>query len=198
MAAYPKICPYLDIPLQHASPTVLKRMRRGGGADIFLRTLEKARAAVPGLVVRTGFILGFPGETEAEFAELKQFVRAAQFDWMGAFAYSNEEGAQAFGYEDQISRRTAEARRRSLMKLQAGISREGKQTWVGRSLEVLVEGPSEETPLLWEGRSALHAPEIDGKLYLNDFGPHEALAPGGFYTCEITEAHDYDVVARVL
>ncbi len=198
MAAYPKICPYLDIPLQHASPTVLKRMRRGGGADIFLRTLEKARAAVPGLVVRTGFIVGFPGETEAEFAELKQFVRAAQFDWMGAFAYSNEEGAQAFGYEDQISRRTAEARRRSLMKLQAGISREGKQTWVGRTLEVLVEGPSEETPLLWEGRSALHAPEIDGKLYLNDFGPHEALAPGGFYTCEITEAHDYDVVARVL
>ncbi len=198
MAANPKICPYLDIPLQHASPSTLKRMRRGGGASIFLKTLEKARAAVPGLVVRTGFIVGFPGETEGEFAELKQFVRAARFDWMGVFAYSNEEGALAFDLPDQVGRRTAEARRRSLMKLQQGISRSAKQAWVGQKVEVLVEGPSEETPLLWEGRSALHAPEIDGKLYLNDFGPHKALAPGGFYTCEITEAHDYDVVARVL
>ncbi len=198
MAANPKICPYLDIPLQHASPTVLKRMRRGGGASIFLRTLEKARAAVPGLVVRTGFIAGFPGETEAEFAELKEFVREARFDWMGVFAYSDEEGAKAFDFGEKVPRRTAETRRRSLMKLQQGISREAKQAWVGRTLEVLVEGPSEETPLLWEGRSALHAPEIDGKLYLNDFGTHEALVPGTFYSCEITEAHEYDVVARVL
>ncbi len=198
MAANPKICPYLDIPLQHASPTVLKRMRRGGGASIFLRTLEKARAAVPGLVVRTGFIAGFPGETEQEFAELKEFVREARFDWMGVFAYSDEEGAKAFDFGEKVPRRTAEARRRSLMKLQQDISREAKQAWVGRTLDVLVEGPSEETPLLWEGRSALHAPEIDGKLYLNDFGPHEALVPGTFYSCEITEAHDYDVVARVL
>ena len=198
MARHPKICPYLDIPLQHASPSVLKRMRRGGGAEIFLRTLEKARSILPGLVLRTGFIVGFPGETNEEFAELKQFVREARFDWMGVFSYSDEEGARAFEFGEKLPRRTIEARRRSLMKLQQGISKAGKQAWVGRTLDVLVDGPSEETPLLWEGRSALHAPEIDGKLYLNDFGPHEMLAPGSFYTCEITEAHDYDVVARVL
>ncbi len=198
MAANPQICPYLDIPLQHASPSVLKRMRRGGGAQIFLRTLEKARATVPGLVVRTGFIVGFPGETDAEFAELKQFVREARFDWMGVFSYSDEQGARAFEFGAKVPRRTTEARRRSLMKLQQGISRAGKQAWVGRTLDVLVEGPSEETPLLWEGRSALHAPEIDGKLYINDFGPHQMLAPGSFRICQITEAHDYDLVGRVL
>ncbi len=198
MARHAKICPYLDIPLQHASPSVLKRMRRGGGAEIFLRTLEKARATVPGLVVRTGFIVGFPGETDEEFATLKQFVRDARFDWMGVFGYSDEQGARAFDYGDKVPRRTIEARRRSLMKLQQGISAAGKQGWVGRRLPVLMTGPSEETPLLWEGRSALHAPEIDGKLYINDFGDHDALVPGTFYPCEITEAHDYDVVARVL
>ncbi len=198
MAAHANICPYLDVPLQHGSPAVLKRMRRGAGAEIFLRTLEKARSIVPDLVIRTGFIVGFPGETEEDFAILKQFVRDAQFDWMGVFAYSDEEGAGAFEFTAKVPRRTIEARRRSLMKLQQGISAAGKQHWVGRRVEVLVEGPSEETPLLWEGRSPFHAPEIDGKLYLNDFGEHELLVPGSFYTCEITEAHDYDVVARVL
>ncbi len=198
MAKHDTICPYLDVPLQHASPAVLKRMRRGAGAEIFLLTLEKARAAVPNLVVRTGFIVGFPGETDEDFRILKQFVRDAQFDWMGAFSYSDEEGAGAFAFGEKIPRRTIEARRRQLMKLQQGISKTAKQRWVGRRVKVLVEGPSEETPLLWEGRSAFHAPEIDGKLYLNDFGDYEMLVPGTFYDCEITEAHDYDVVARVL
>ena len=204
MARHLNICPYLDIPLQHASPAVLKNMRRGAGAEIFLRTLEKARSIVPNLVLRTGFIVGFPGETDEDFATLKQFVRDARFDWMGVFSYSDEEGAKAFDFGEKIPRRTIEARRRSLMKLQQGISKAGKQRWVGRKVQVLVEGPSEETPLLWEGRSAFHAPEIDGKLYLNDFGvdaggaDREMLTHGAFYTCEITEAHDYDLVARVL
>jgi len=198
MARHANICPYLDIPLQHASPAVLKSMRRGAGADIFLRTLEKARSIVPDLVIRTGFIVGFPGETDEDFAILKQFVKDARFDWMGTFSYSNEEGAKAFDFTEKVPRRTTEARRRALMKLQQGISRQGKQQWIGREVQVLVEGPSEETPLLWEGRSIFHAPEIDGKLYLNDFGEHDSLVPGTFYTCQITEAHDYDVVARVL
>ncbi len=198
MARHASICPYLDVPLQHASPAVLKSMRRGAGAEIFLRTLEKARSIVPDLVIRTGFIVGFPGETEEDFATLKQFVRDARFDWMGVFSYSDEEGAKAFDFGAKVPRRTVEARRRSLMKLQQGISKAGKQAWVGRQVQVLVEGESEETPLLWEGRSSFHAPEIDGKLYLNDFGEHAMLAAGSFYTCEITEAHDYDVVARVL
>ncbi len=198
IAKYPVLCPYLDVPLQHASPAVLKSMRRGAGAEIFLRTLEKARSIVPGLVLRTGFIVGFPGETDEDFLLLKQFVRDARFDWMGVFSYSDEEGAMAFDFGAKVPRRTIESRRRSLMKLQQGISAAGKQSWVGKQVDVLVEGPSEETPLLWEGRSPFHAPEIDGKLYLNDFGDHEMLVPGTFYTCEITEAHDYDVVARVL
>jgi ribosomal protein S12 methylthiotransferase len=198
MARHDTICSYLDLPLQHASPAVLKAMRRGGHAEIFLRTLEKARAAVPGLVLRTGFIVGFPGETDADFEILQNFVRDARFDWMGVFSYSDEEGAGAFSYAGKIPQRLIEQRRRSLMKLQKGISKQGKAAWVGRTLPVLVEGPSEETPLLWEGRSEFHAPEIDGKLYINDFGEHEQLAPGTFYTCEITEAHEYDVVARVV
>ncbi len=198
IARHETICNYLDVPLQHASPAVLKAMRRGGHADIFLRTLEKARAAVPGLVLRTGFIVGFPGETDADFDILQNFVRDARFDWMGVFSYSDEEGAGAFSLGQKIPQRVIEQRRRALMKLQKGISKRGKQAWVGRTLPVLIEGPSDETPLLWEGRSEFHAPEIDGKLYINDFGDEIQLAPGTFYTCEITEAHDYDLVARVV
>jgi ribosomal protein S12 methylthiotransferase len=198
IARHETICNYLDVPLQHASPAVLKAMRRGAHADIFLRTLEKARAAVPGLVLRTGFIVGFPGETEADFEILQQFVREARFDWMGVFSYSDEEGAGAFSLGDKVPQRVIKQRRRALMKLQKGISKRGKQSWVGRVLPVLVEGESEETPLLWEGRTEFHAPEIDGKLYINDFGEHERLMAGSFYRCEITEAHDYDVVARII
>ena len=198
IAKHETICSYLDVPLQHASPAVLKSMRRGAHADIFLRTLEKARATVPGLVLRTGFIVGFPGETDTDFEILKQFVRDAKFDWMGVFSYSDEEGAGAFSFGDKIPQRVIEQRRRQLMKLQQGISKRAKAQWVGRTLPVLIEGESEETELLWEGRSEFHAPEIDGKLYINDFGDETQLAPGSFYNCEITEAHDYDLVARIL
>ncbi len=132
IARHETICNYLDVPLQHASPAVLKSMRRGAHADIFLRTLEKARAAVPGLVLRTGFIVGFPGETEADFEILKGFVREARFDWMGVFSYSDEEGAGAFSFGDKVPGRVIEQRRRQLMKLQQGISKRTKAAWVGR------------------------------------------------------------------
>jgi ribosomal protein S12 methylthiotransferase len=200
IAKHDRIVKYLDVPLQHASGPVLKRMRRGANAEIFLKTLEKVRAAVPGIALRTSFIVGFPGETAEDHAALMDFVREAKFDWMGAFAYSDEEGSHAFGFDKslKVAKRTIEARRRALMKLQQSISRERKQQWVGRTMDILVEGESEETPLLWEGRSQFHAPEIDGKVYINDFGPHEALVPGTFYRAEITEAHEYDVVARII
>jgi ribosomal protein S12 methylthiotransferase len=200
IAKHQRIVKYLDVPLQHASGPVLKRMRRGANAEIFLKTLEKVRAAVPGIALRTSFIVGFPGETAEDHAALMEFVREAKFDWMGAFAYSDEEGSQSIHLDKstKVPKRTIEARRRSLMKLQQSISRERKQQWVGRTIGVLVEGESEETPLLWEGRSEFHAPEIDGKVYINDFGPHETVVPGTFYRAEITEAHDYDVVARVI
>jgi ribosomal protein S12 methylthiotransferase len=200
IAKHDRIVKYLDVPLQHAAAPVLKRMRRGANAEIFLKTLEKVRATVPGIALRTSFIVGFPGETAEDHAELMAFVRAAKFDWMGAFAYSDEEGSQSIALDSslKVPKRTIEARRRSLMKLQQSISRQQKEHWIGQTMNILVEGESDETPLLWEGRSQFHAPEIDGKVYINDFGPHETLVPGTFYRAEITEAHDYDVVARVI
>ena len=198
IAHHDNICNYLDLPLQHASPAVLKRMKRGGSADIFLKTLEKVRATIPGVALRTSFIVGFPGESSEDVTLLEDFVKEAKFDWLGVFSYSDEEGSGAFSLEGKIPRRTIESRKRRLMKLQQSISKRTKQQWVGRELVLLAEGESEETPLLWEARTQFHAPEIDGKVYINDFGALEALEPGRFYQAAITEAHDYDIIARVV
>jgi ribosomal protein S12 methylthiotransferase len=200
MAKHDTIAKYLDVPLQHASPSVLKRMKRGGNAQIFLDLIAKARRIVPGIVIRTSFIVGFPGETEADYKELEAFITAAKIDWLGVFTYSDEEGAKAFELADELKvpTRTIQSRRRKLMKLQQKISTKSKAEWLGREIDLLVEGESEETELLWEGRTALHAPEIDGKVFINDFGPHETLVPGTFYRALITDSHDYDVVARIL
>jgi ribosomal protein S12 methylthiotransferase len=198
IAAHDKICSYIDVPLQHASPAVLKRMKRGAGADIFLRSIEKMRREIPGLTLRTSFIVGFPGETEADFEQLCQFVREAQFDWLGVFGYSDEEGAEAFDLEDKVPPREVERRRRKLMSIQKQISRRKKRALVGQQFDLLLEGPSAETELLWEGRTVMHAPEIDGTVYVNDFGDREDVREGEFYRCEITDAHDYDLVARIV
>jgi len=204
IARHDNIAKYLDVPLQHASPAVLKRMKRGGSGDIFLRMIEKARSIVPDLVLRTTFIVGFPGETDADFAQLEDFVREAKIDWLGAFPYSDEEGSPAFDLDQKVPRRIIESRRKRLMKLQQKISAERQQKWIGRQMDLLVEGISDETELLWQGRTMLHAPEIDGKVLINDFGteadgtPRDTLVPGTFYRCEITESHHYDVVARIL
>jgi ribosomal protein S12 methylthiotransferase len=198
IAEHDNICKYLDMPLQHASSAVLKRMKRGGNNDIFLKTLERVRAKVPGIAIRSTFITGFPGETEADFATLSGFVRAAQLDWLGVFNYSDEEGSGAFELGDKIPARTIESRRRSLMRQQQAISRKKRAAQVGCRFELLIEGPSEETPLLWEGRTEHQAPEIDGKVYVNDFGPFDELKRGQFYQCEITEAQDYDLVGRIV
>jgi ribosomal protein S12 methylthiotransferase len=200
IAKHDTIAKYLDVPLQHASPSVLKRMKRGGTPEHFLKLIEKARTIVHGIVLRTTFIVGFPGETEADYKQLEAFISAAKIDWLGVFTYSDEEGAAAFhlASELKVPKRTIESRRNKLMKLQQKISAKAKAAWVGREIDLLVEGESEETELLWEGRTSLHAPEIDGKVFINDFGPHETLVPGTFYRAEITESHDYDVVARII
>src|SRR5215469_1477044 len=198
IAKHDNICKYLDVPLQHASPDVLKRMKRGAGADIFLKTIEKVRAAVPGIALRTSFIVGFPGETARDVEVLEEFISEAKFDWLGVFSYSDEEGSGAISLDSKMSKRTIDARQRRLMKLQQKISREAKREWVGREVMLLAEGPSEETELLWEGRTQFHAPEIDGKVYINDFGDLEMLEAGKFYRAEITKAHEYDVVARIV
>jgi ribosomal protein S12 methylthiotransferase len=198
IAAHDKICSYVDVPLQHASATVLKRMKRGGGADVFLRTIEKMRRTIPNVTLRTSFIVGFPGETEKEFDELCDFVREAQFDWMGTFGYSDQDGAGAYSLEKKVPAREIERRRKRLMQIQRQISKKRKKALIGNTFDLLLEGTSDETDLLLEGRTAMHAPEIDGKVFVNECPEGEQPKVGQFYRCEITEAHDYDLVARIL
>jgi ribosomal protein S12 methylthiotransferase len=198
MAAHEKICSYIDVPLQHAASSVLKRMKRGAGTEIFLKSIEKMRRVVPDLTLRTSFIVGFPGETEKDFEELCEFIKAAQFDWLGVFSYSDEEGSAAYHLENKVSVREIERRRKKLMQIQRQISKKNKARLIRKQFDVLALGPSEETELLWEGRTEIHAPEIDGKLFINDFGEHEDLRAGEFYRCEITETHDYDLIARII
>src|SRR5258708_2950396 len=159
IARHEKICSYMDVPLQHASATVLKRMKRGGNADVFLRSIAKMRRTIPDLTLRTSFIVGFPGETEKEFEELCDFVREAKFDWMGAFGYSDQDGADAYALEKKLSPREIERRRKHLMGIQRQISKKKKKTLVGREFDLLLEGESDETELLFEGRTAMPAPE---------------------------------------
>jgi len=198
IASHDKICSYMDVPLQHASATVLKRMKRGGGTDVFLRSIEKMRRVIPDVTLRTSFIVGFPGETEKEFEELCEFVREANFDWMGVFGYSDQEGAGAFGDGKKLPAREIERRRKHLMQIQKRISKKSKKALAGKEFDLLLTGVSEETELLLEGRTAMHAPEIDGKVFVNDV--REGLEPkeGEFYRCQITEAHDYDLVAKIV
>ncbi len=198
IAAHEKICSYIDVPLQHASASALKRMKRGGGADIFLRSVEKMRDVIPNVTLRTSFIVGFPGETEQEFEELCDFVRSAEFDWMGAFGYSDQEGAGAFAAADKLPEREIERRRKQLMQIQRKISKRNKNNLIGQEVDLLLEGYSEETDLLFEGRTPMHAPEIDGKVFINDVPDGIEPIPGQFYRAEITEAHDYDLVARII
>jgi ribosomal protein S12 methylthiotransferase len=172
-------------------------MKRGGGGDIFLKSIEKMRRTIPEVTLRTSFIVGFPGETESEFNELCEFVKAAEFDWMGAFAYSDQDGASAFALDEKLSSREIESRRKHLMKAQQRISRRKKKALIGKEFDVLLQGASEESELLLEGRTAMHAPEIDGKLFVNDFPEQTEPVAGNFYRCRITEAHDYDLVAAI-
>ncbi len=198
IAAHDNICSYIDVPLQHASATVLKRMKRGGGADLFLRSIEKMRRVIPGVTLRTSFIVGFPGETEKEFEELCAFVKKAAFDWMGAFGYSDQEGASAFDQDKKLSTREIESRRKSLMAIQKKISRAKKKSLIGREFDLLLEGTSTESDLLLEGRTAMHAPEIDGKVFVNDYPEGREPKAGEFHRCRITAAHDYDLVAEIV
>jgi ribosomal protein S12 methylthiotransferase len=198
IASHEKICSYIDVPLQHAAPNVLKSMKRGAGAEIFLRSIAKMRAAIPDLTLRTSFIVGFPGETEQDFEQLCQFVREAQFDWLGVFGYSDEEGAKAFELGEKVAPKEIERRRKKLMSIQKQISKKKKRALIGKQFDLVLEGPSEETDLLWQGRTAMHAPEIDGIVYINDFGDYENIREGEFHRCEIVEAHEYDLVAKLI
>ena len=197
IAAGESLVKYIDMPLQHASAAVLKRMKRGANGDIFLRTLEKIRAAIPGVAIRTSMIVGFPGETERDFEELCAFVEAAQFDRLGVFSYSDEETSQSYHLDGKLDRRTIYNRRRRLLALQRKISRRMNRRWVGREVDVLVEGPSAESDLVWQARMAAQAPDIDGVCYLEDAG-ETAPRPGQFRRMRITRAHDYDLIGDLV
>jgi len=202
IAERPRLVKFLDIPLQHASRSVLARMKRGSNADAFLKMLEKIRRAIPGVSLRTSFIVGFPGETEKDFRELCDFVRAAEFDWMGVFAYSDEDAAKSFSLEEKVEEKTILRRKNALMSLQKSISKCKLRRRIGERVQVMLEGPSKDTDLLWEARLEGMAPEIDGKVYVTEFegvtDVAQLPASGTLATLEVTDAKDYDLIGRVV
>lgn len=197
IASHASVAKYIDMPLQHASASVLKRMKRGASSDIFLKLLDKMRKTIPGVTLRTSFIVGFPGETERDFEELCQFVEAAQFDRVGVFEYSDEDTSQSYHLDGKVDPKTIRARKRKLMSVQKKISKKRNKALVGSEFTVLVDGPSEETDMLWQARGQSQAPEIDGVCYINDFG-EVAPTPGQMRRFRVTEAHDYDLVGELV
>jgi ribosomal protein S12 methylthiotransferase len=200
LAAYPGLAKYLDMPLQHASRKVLARMKRGSHGDAFLKLLERVRKTIPGVSLRTSFIVGFPGETETDFDELCGFVRAARIDWMGVFEYSDVDNAGSYSLDKKVDAPTITDRRNRLMAIQKKISRENLRGFKGRTAIALVEGPSKENPLVWEGRLEGMAPDIDGKLYLTDIElpTGEVASAGDVARVEIIKTDAYDLVGRVV
>jgi ribosomal protein S12 methylthiotransferase len=193
IAETPNCAKYLDMPLQHGDAAILKAMARGGGRKPFLKLLEKVRRIVPGIFIRSNFIVGFPGEDEAAFEELRAFVEEARFEHVGVFTYSLEEGTPAFALGDPVPERTKNSRKRKLMELQQGIARERNRALEGHILEVLVEGTHEETDMVYKGRHQGQAPEVDGNV----------LIVGGdvkvntIQPVRITKGHAYDLVGEV-
>jgi ribosomal protein S12 methylthiotransferase len=197
IAGHQSLVKYIDMPLQHASGPVLKRMKRGSNGGFFLKILENIRRTIPGVSIRTSMIVGFPGETDADFEELCQFVEAAQFERLGVFSFSDEDTSKSFELDNKVGARDIYNRKRHLMALQRKISRKRNKSLIGQELPILVEGPSPDTDLLWQGRLPSQAPEIDGVCYINDFGPSVPRA-GEMRRIRITEAHDYDLVGELV
>jgi ribosomal protein S12 methylthiotransferase len=187
---------YLDLPLQHADAETLKAMRRGGSAEGHLRLIESLRSAVPGIALRSTFIVGFPGESESQFETLCGFVRDAGLDHVGVFTYSEEKGTAAAALPDDVPAPVKEDRRARLMAIQEGLAARRSRALVGRELVVLVDGPHEESDLLLCGRTEGQAPEIDGRVILAD--AKAPLAAGDFVRARVDEAHPFDLVAAVL
>jgi ribosomal protein S12 methylthiotransferase len=198
LAEEPKAVKYLDMPLQHASQNVLKLMKRGGNRKSLERLIERVRQRVPGIAVRTTFISGFPGETEDDFDELMSFIKNVEFDRVGVFTYSDEEGTPAFALAEKVPNRIAVRRRNALMKEQAKISRRKNRARIGEVVPVLFEGESKESELLWQGRIETQAPDIDGCVLINDVPDGMVPAAGEIVNVEITEGHEYDLVGRIV
>jgi ribosomal protein S12 methylthiotransferase len=192
-----RLCKYFDIPFQHASRHILERMKRGGHREIYERQIEGIRKAMPEVGLRTSFIVGFPGEAQSDFQEILTFSKNVGFDNVGVFLYSDEEGTGAFDLDQKVSRGTAIRRRNALMKEQAKISKARLRQMIGRTVEILLEGESDESNLLLQGRMETQAPEIDGHVLINDAGERQ-LSAGQFYDVEITDSLEYDLIGRVI
>jgi ribosomal protein S12 methylthiotransferase len=195
MADYQKVCRYVDLPLQHASTSVLRRMRRPGDRAVYSRLLERIRDRMPDVTLRTTFIVGYPGETRQDFDELCGFVRETGFDHVGVFTYSHEEGTRAYSVPDDVPAAEKRQRRDELMRLQQSVVERRHQARIGTTTRVLVDGPSADHPLVVQGRTAGQAPEIDPVVYLTECDP-SAYPPGTLIEAEITGASGYDLAAR--
>jgi len=200
IAAHPRLAKYIDMPLQHVSRNVLARMKRGSHGDAFLKLLDRMRSTIPGVALRTSFIVGFPGETDSDFEELLQFVTAAGLDWVGVFEFSDVDNAASFPLDGKVDSATITDRRNRLMALQKKISREKLRRLKARTETALVEGPSKDNPLVWEARLESMAPDIDGKLYLTDIElpSGEVASSGDVARVEITKTDAYDLIGRVV
>lgn len=197
MAECDKVCNYVDLPLQHASADILRRMRRPGNREGYDKLLARIRSKVPNVTLRTTFIVGFPGETEADFEELCAFVRDTNFDHVGVFTYSHEEGTRAFEMTDDVPAAVKTARRDALMALQKSIVAKRQKARKGQTIRVMVDGPSPDMPLLLQGRLEGQAPDIDPLVYLSECDMDE-IQPGQIVTALVTGAQDYDLVASVV
>jgi ribosomal protein S12 methylthiotransferase len=193
-----KAVKYLDMPLQHASRNVLKLMKRGGNRESLEKLIRRVREKVPGITIRTTFITGFPGETEEDFEELMAFVRNCEFDNVGVFTYSDEEGTPAFDLPNKVEPKIARQRRARLMKEQAKISKKKNKAKIGKTFKVLFEGLSQESDLLFQGRTEGQAQEIDGYILINDMPENFAPKVGEFYDVKINEAYDYDLIGEIV
>ncbi len=198
LAEEPKAVKYLDMPLQHASQSVLKSMKRGGNRASLERLIERVRKRVPGIAVRTTFITGFPGETTNDFEELLTFIKNVEFDRVGVFTYSDEEGTPAFDLPSKVDPKIAKQRRARLMKEQAKIAKRKHRSMIGKQVRVLFEGESSESELLWQGRMETQAPDIDGCVLINDAPEGFSPSPGDLVSVLITSAQQYDLVGRIV
>ena len=197
MREVPKICKYMDMPLQHANGRILRSMKRGGNAESLKRLVGHIREQVPGVTMRTSMIAGYPGETEEEFDELCSFVEEMQFDRLGTFTYSDEEGTTSQLLDQKLGARVINSRRSRLMQIQARISKKKNRQHLGKRYPLLVEGESAESDLLWQGRLESQAPRIDGVVLINDV---EGTPPsaGDFRSVEITQTLEYDLVGKLV
>ncbi len=198
IAETPKAVKYLDMPLQHGSRNVLKLMKRGGTRESLEKLIRRVREKVPGITIRTTFITGFPGETDADFEELMMLVRNCEFDNVGVFTYSDEEGTAAFNLPNKVDAKTAKRRRALLMKEQAKISKRKNNQKIGNIYKVLFEGLSQESDLLFQGRLEGQAQEIDGYILINDMPENFEPKIGEIYDVSISEAHNYDLIGEIV